>query len=290
MGWRLGLAFVALLLLLATGLITLLILTPISLLTSLLAIGAVGAVGAAFYLGVRLWNFVRADYEMDRNALVINWGAYGRQIPLADIRRVAVSKDFERIKLGGVLRWPGYLTGQGYIADVGPVFFYASAPLKELVFLCLEDCVYAISPADREIFLEALAERRGMGATQDVAHTERHPAVRDWKIWRDRRALVSLGLSLLLLAFLGVLLSWRYPSLPDQIIMKVSVTGQPLLVAPRARIGYLGGLGVIFALLHGGMGFFFYNRERMAAYLFWGGLVLLESSLWVAVLSILFTA
>jgi hypothetical protein len=290
MGWRLGLAFVALFLLLAAGLITLLVTSPISLLSFFLVLGALGALGSTVYLGFRLGNFVRADYEMDRNAIVVNWGAYGRQIPLAAIQRVCTVDELEQLKFGGVLRWPGYLRGRGYAENVGPIHFYAGAPLKKLVFLCLEDRAYAISPAERALFLEALEERRTMGPTQDVTQEEQHPAFLDWTIWRDRRALVPLGLSVLLLMLLAAVLSWRYPTLPDQIIMKISASGRPLLVAPRARIGYLGGLGVIFALINGGLGLFFYTRQRMAAYLLWGGLVLLESSLWIAILSILTTS
>ncbi len=288
-GWRLGLAFIALLLLLAAGLITLLVTAPLSLLSFFLMLGALGALGGAVYLGFRLGNFVRADYEMDRNAIVVNWGAYGRQIPLADIRRVCTVEEIEQLSFSGVLRWPGYLRGRGHAADIGPILFYAGAPLKKLVFLCLEDRAYAISPAERALFLEALEERRAMGPTQDVTQEERHPAFLDWSIWRDQRALIPLGLSTLLIGLLAGVLSWRYPTLPTQIIMKVSAAGRPLLVAPRSRLGYLGGLGLIFALINGGLGFFFYNRQRMAAYLLWSSLVFLESSLWIAVLSILAT-
>jgi hypothetical protein len=127
-----------------------------------------------------------------------------------------------------------------------------------------------------------------MGATQDVEHEIAHPAFLDWDIWKDYLALGLLGSALLLLSLLGALLTWQYASLPAEIVLKVDVTGAPLLVGPPSRLAYLGLLGVLFTVVNGGLGLFFYRRRPMLAYFFWSGLVLLLTSLWIAILSILF--
>jgi len=43
----------------------------------------------------------------------------------------------------------------------------------------------------------------------------------------------------------------------------------------------------VVLLLNGGLGLYLYLRERVASYFLWSGVLLLESSLWIALLMIL---
>ena len=287
-GWRFGLASIVVLVLLTVGLGALIALIPVSLLTFMLVIGALATLMAAAYVGYALWGLLNAEYAMDRNTLIIRWGGYTHQIPMAEVQAVLSGAELERVRFNRVLRWPGYVVGQGTAAEIGPIFFYASAPLPEQIVLQLDSLAYAISPADRALFLEALEERLEMGATLDVVHEIAHPALLDWTIWRDRLALGLLGSNLLLLLLLSGLLSWRYASLPPSIVLKVDPTGTPLLVGPPSRLAYLGLLGVLFTVVNGGLGLIFYRRRPMIAYFLWSGLLLLLATLWIAILSILF--
>ncbi len=287
-GWRFGLASIVVLVLATVGLSVLIALIPISLLTFFLVIGALASLAAAAYVVYSLWGLLNAEYTMDRNTLVIQWGGYTHQIPMAEIQAVLSGEELGRVRYRRVLRWPGYVVGQGTAAEIGPVFFYASAPLKEQIVLQLDGMAYAISPADRELFLESLEERLEMGATLDVDHEITHPAFLDWGIWQDRLALGLLSSDLLLLIFLGALLAWRYGSLPPSIVLKIDPTGAPLLVGPPSRLAYLGLLGLLFTVINGGLGLFFYRRRPMIAYFLWSGLLLLLLSLWIAIVSILF--
>lgn len=286
-GWRFGLAIIVVLVLLTVGLGVLITLMPISLLTFFLVLGALASLCVAAYIGYTLWGLLNAEYTMDRNALVIHWGGYTHQIPMASVQSISEGSELGKVRMGRVLRWPGHIVGQGTVSDLGPIIFYASAPLREQIILHLDGMAYAISPAEHELFLEALEERLEMGATQDVTHETAHPAFLDWVIWQDRMALALLGSNAILLVLLGGLLSWRYASLPAEIVLKISPDGTPLFVGPPSRLAYLGLLGLLFTLLNGGLGLFFYRRRRMVAYLLWGGLLVLLTSLWIAILSIL---
>jgi hypothetical protein len=286
-GWRFGLAIIVVLVLLTVGLGVLIALTSISLLTFFLMLGALASLCAAAYVGYTLWGLLNAEYTMDRNALIIHWGGYTHQIPMASVQSVSKGSELGKVRMNRVLRWPGHVVGQGIVPDSGPIIFYASAPLREQIILHLDGLAYAISPAEHVLFLEALEERLEMGATQDVTHETSHPTFLDWAIWQDRTALTLLGSNVMLLALLGGLLSWRYAALPAEIVLKISPEGIPLFVGPPSRLAYLGLLGLLFALLNGGLGLFFYRRRPMVAYFLWGGLLVLLTSLWIAVLSTL---
>ena len=287
-GWYVGLGLVTLLVLMAAGLATLAVLNPVSILTFFLGLGVLGALAGAGVLIYWLWSLVHAFYTLDRNALVIHWGEYESQFSLAAVRSVFPGSELEGARLRGVVRWPGYCVGWGNASATGPLRFYAAAPLARQIILCTEDMAYAISPADPEGFLAALQERRQMGITQEIAAQTRHPAFMDWDIWRDRLALILLVSSGLLLTLLVGLLCWRYPSLPPEIALRINRAGEVLLSASSSRIFYFAFLSALFAVLNGIGGLFFYHRERMVSYFLWGGLWVLQISLWIAVLMTLF--
>ena len=287
-GWRVGLVIIALLILFATGMGLLAALNPISLRTFLLGLAALAALIGAVIVGYWLWGLLHASYSLDRNVLLINWGEYHEQIPLGEVETILAGDELQELRFRRVIRWPGHYFGSGYTATIAPLHFYAAAPLEEQIIIHTHETAVAISPAEREEFLTSLSERREMGPTQNVEHQSLHPAFLDWEIWQDRPAINLLVSSLLLLIVFAGLLSWQYPALPEELIFKISPTGIPLLVAPPSRLAYLGLLGVIFTLLNGGLGFFFYRRQPMVSYFFWASLLLLQASLWVAMLTILF--
>ncbi len=289
-GWTIGLAFIVLLIALGAGLITLAVLNPLSILTFLLGLGALGALGVALVLGYWLWNFIHASYELDRNALVIHWGNYEQQIPLGEVRQVLRGSELEDLRFSGVVRWPGYCVGWGESPATGPIHFYASRSLDEQILVVLEERAYALSPADPEAFLEALEERREMGPTQALEFNTRRPNFYAWELWRDPWALLPLSISLLLLILAVGLLTLRYPTLPSQIVLQFDTQGQPLLTAQRSRIFYLALVGAVFLLVNGIVGVLLYRRWRIVSYFLWIGLVILQTSLWIAILTILLNA
>jgi len=212
-GWIVGLALAVILIGATVGLVVAAVVTPVSIRVFLLGLGACITLGLAIRVLTQLWGLINANYELDRNALVIHWGPIEHQIPMGSIRDVISGAKLENVRIRPSLRWPGYVVAFGKAtapegdsepdetesADLDPILFYASAPLKHQIILRTDGITYAISPEDTEAFLVALRERLEMGPTQEVEEHSTHPAFLDWEIWRDRWSLAMLGCSVGLL-------------------------------------------------------------------------------------------
>ena len=299
-GWIIGLALAVVCIAATVGLVVAAVVRPLSIWVFLLAIGACLTLGLAIRILYQLWGLINASYELDRNALVIHWGPVEHQIPMGSIREVIAGTKLQNRHTRFSLRWPGYFVALGRAtvaapsdsdsagpSALDPVLFYAAGGPRKQVVLRTDAVAYAISPADLEAFLGALRERLEMGPTQEVAERATHPTFLDWPIWRDRWALGMLMSGFGLLVLLVGMLCWRYPYLPPDIVLRVTATGEPLLIARAARIFYVVLVGTIFAVLDTGLGFVFYHRERPIAYFLWSGHVAIVASLCAAIVAIL---
>ncbi len=286
-GWIIGLVIVAVLIALTVALVVLAWMLPVTLWTFLMGVGAAAALAVIIRLIYQLWGLINAVYEMDRNAVVIRWGSVQHQIPMASVQSVLQGTDVTGLRMQPGFRWPGYFVGLGEAPDIGPVLFFATRPLSEQIIIRTSGMAYAISPKDRDEFLQAFRERLDMGPTQEVAESSKHPGFLDWVIWQDRLGLSVLLGSLTLLVLLVGVFCWRYPYLPPEIALRFSSTGEALLVVVASRIFYIALLGVIFLVINGGLGLLLYHRERTAAYFLWTGLLAVQGGLWAAAVSIL---
>ena len=300
-GWIVGLALAVILIGATVGLVVAAVVTPVSIRVFLLGLGACITLGLAIRVLTQLWGLINANYELDRNALVIHWGPIEHQIPMGSIRDVISGAKLENVRIRPSLRWPGYVVAFGKAtapegdsepdetesADLDPILFYASAPLKHQVILRTDGITYAISPEDTEAFLVALRERLEMGPTQEVEEHSTHPAFLDWEIWRDRWSLAMLGCSVGLLILMVGVLCWRFPYLSAEIPLKFAPDGSILLTGGRAHIFYFALVGTAFTLTNGGLGLLFYRRQRPLSHFLWSGLLAVLGGLWAAVVSIL---
>jgi len=300
-GWIVGLALTVILIGATVGLVVAAVVSPLSIRAFLLGLGACVTLGLAIRVLTQLWGLINASYELDRNALVIHWGPIEHQIPMGSIRDVISGARLENVRIRPSLRWPGYVIALGKAtapeaaddpdeterADLDPILFYASAPVRYQVILRTNAITYAISPEDTEAFLVALGERLEMGPTQEVEEHSTHPSFLDWEIWRDRWSLAMLGCSVGLLVLMVGVLCWRFPYLPAEIPLKFTPAGSILLTGERARIFYFALVGTAFTLINGGLGLFFYRRQRPLSYFLWTGLLAALGGLWAAVVSIL---
>ncbi len=182
------------------------------------------------------------------------------------------------------IRWPGCFAGIGKAVDCDTILFYASQAPAHQVVLRTDTVAYAISPADMETFLPALAERLEMGPTQEIEERSSHPAFLDWDIWHDRWAGGLLLGTVFLLVLLVGLLCWRYPYLPAEIGLRFTADGVPILLTNKIRIFYLSLLGLIFTFVNGTLGLLFYHHERTASYFLWSGLLAIIATLWAAII------
>jgi len=220
---------------------------------------------------------------------------------MGSVRDVISGAKLENVRIRPSLRWPGYVVALGKAtvplgdtdpdeterADLDPILFYASAPLEYQVIVRTDGITYAVSPEDTEAFLVALRDRLEMGPTQEVEEQSTHPAFLDWEIWHDRWGLAMLGCSVGLLVLMVGVLCWRFPYLSAEIALKLTPAGSILLTGERARVFYFALVGTAFTLINGGLGLFFYRRQRSISYFLWSGLLAALGGLWAAVVSLL---
>jgi hypothetical protein len=265
---------------------------PISLLTFAFNLVVIGSVPLLILLGYWLWGLATARYALDRNQLVIRWGPTHQVVPLEAIERAVDGVEAAGRPRLRAIRWPGYFAGPGELPEYGLTLFYATAPLHRQVLLVTPGVTYAISPADKEGFLEAFNIRHRMGPTQAVEQQSLIPAWLQWPLWRDRAAAVLLLAGILINLALFAYLSYRHAGLPSSIPLHFDTTGAVDRAGHPDEIFFLPFIGLTVWLLNGLLGGAVYLRvrESAAAYLLWGGSDLMQLLLWTAVVALLSTS
>jgi hypothetical protein len=287
-GLRLGVLFIAGILLVDGGLIAWIATQPVSIRTFMVGLVSLASVALIGLLAYWLNGLLRSGYTLDRNALTITWGANEQTVPTPQIERVVLGEELESraFRFRGV-SWPGHWVGYGEVQDLGSALFYATVPPKKQVYLVTPAVVYGVSPEDRAGFLHALQIRMQMGPTQAVEQASRGPAFLTWDFWRDRLGLGLLtGALALVLALTGFICA-RFAALPRLLPLHFDAAGAPDRLGPQGQIFFLPLIGLVTWIVNGVLGGFFYRRERLASYLLWGGAAVVQALFWVAVLGIL---
>jgi hypothetical protein len=286
-GLRVGAALIAAILLVVGGLLGWIFTQPVTIWTFVAGMAVLASVGAVLLLVYWIVGLLASGYALDRNVLVISWGANEQVIPAGQIARVIPGSELEaRVRFRG-MHWPGYWMGYGQVEGLGPALFYATVPPSQQIFVVTEGLVYGISPEEPEAFLNTLRTRLQMGPTQIVEPSSSGPAFLQWGFWRDRlgQGLLVVGL-IAVLALFG-LVSARLPTLPRLLPLHFDAAGQPDRVGPQAQIFFVPSIGLIVLLLNAALGGVLYRRERFVAHLLWAGALLVQILFWAAVLGIL---
>jgi len=226
------------------------------------------------YLAFRLWGCFNLRYLVDRNGVTIVWGPMRQEVALGQIERI--------VKGGTVQRrlawwpWPGLHAAVGGESDLGPYFSLATRPPAQQLLLVTPGKVYGISPAEPERFLEALQERNLLGPAHILPAEPRWPSLWSWGFWRDRlgQALLLSGVALVLALF--GFLAFRFPSLPPEIPLHFDALGRPDRVGPRQGLFLLPLIGLLAWTINTAWGGLIYRRQRLAAYLLWGGTIAVQ--------------
>lgn len=234
-----------------------------------------------------LYGLTRSGYLLDRNALIIQWGATEQTIPAGEIERVLTGDEVEgRIHFYGA-PWPGHYVGYGEVPGVGPALFFGTVPPRHQIYVVTPALTYGVSPADHEGFLESLIKRLEMGPTQTIEQSSKRPGFLDWAVWQDWLGLGLLAVSLVAVLALTGLLCFRFPTLPMLVPLHFDSAGNPDQLGSRARIFVTPLIGLLTLLLNGALGGIAYRHERVASYLLWGGAVLIQTLVWTAAIGIL---
>lgn len=286
-GFGLGIGLVGVIVLVTAASIGLAASRPITLGTFVVGLAVPLGLALAALIAYWVYGLAGAHYTLDRNALIIHWGASRQVIPAGAIERVFQGSEIEGdVRLYGG-RWPGHWVGYGELPEEGPALFYATRPLSQQIFISTPGLVYAISPANRHEFLESLKTRLEMGPTQAMEQSSKRPSVVDWAIWRDGLGLALIGAGALALVVLLGVLSYRFANLPLLIPLHFGASGSPDRLGPRLEIFLVPLIGLLTLLVNGVLGGIFYRRARVASYMLWGGSILVQVLAWTATIGIL---
>lgn len=282
-----GLGLMLIIILIDAGLIWVATERPLTIGTFILGLAVFTSLFLLALIGYWLYGLSRSKYLLDRNALVIRWGAVEQTIPIPQIQRVLTGEEVSgHVRFYGGM-WPGHWVGYGALPGLGQTLFYATVPPKEQVFIVTPGLSYGISPADRDNFLASLRKRLEMGPTQLVEQGSRLPGFVHWKIWRDRLGLGMLLASFVLLLSLVGLLCFYFPALPRLVPLHFGASGAPDRLGERGDIFILPLIGLLTFLFNGTLGALAYRREKMVSYLLWGGALLVQLLAWKAAIGIL---
>ncbi len=287
-GTQTGLLFIIGLVVLDILCLIVMITRPIGPLTFILSLIMLASIPLLALIGYQLYGLARSGYDVDRNAVTIQWGPVKQIVPVESIQRIMLGTEVE----GGVRgfhgwRWPGLMQGQGEVPEADLTVFYASAALPQQLILVTPTISYAISPVDAAGFIESIKARYELGPTQAVAQTTEQPAFFDWPLWSDRVAhyLVITGTTMCLLLF--GLVSLRLPQLPAVIPLHYNALGLPDRTGPATQAFILPLIGLLALGANTVLGGLFYRREQVASYLLWGGTLVVQVLLWIGTTNLL---
>jgi hypothetical protein len=244
---------------------------PVSGLSFVLVLAVLLSLALLVYLAYRTWGCFSLRYRVTRDGVTIVWGPLRQAVPLGHITRIV--RGGLEAKKRSWHHWPGpYASVRGESA-LGPWISFATRHPREQMLLVTAEATYGITPAQAERFLKVLQERHLLGPTRTLPSEPRWPSLWGWRFWRDRLALGLLLAGLVLALALFGFLAFRFPSLPAEVVLHFGAAGEPDRVGPRQGLFLLPLIALLTWVINASWGGAVYRRQRLAAYLLWGGTI-----------------
>lgn len=292
-----GLAVLSWIVLIDIALLAWLVRRPPDLVSLLLGVIILAGLPVLVRVGLRTLGAFNLEYWVDRNALTVRWGVQRQIIPLSAIRRVidvpSLPGGLEEIGGKQWTAWPSPFVRPTRVLGLVNVQLWASQGLPACVLLDTgESGVFALSPVNNQVFLDALAERAALGPTQadQSVRLERPRLCRHVAPGHllDRSSAVLLGLGVVGLVVVFGALLLPYPGLPETMAVHYNRAGIPDLVRSKSALFVMPVIAGISFGLNGVWGLFLACRgHRTGAYLLWSGAVIVEVFSLLALLSLL---
>ncbi len=266
--------------------------------TFIAALLVLASLPAMALLGYWLYGLSRLRYEFDRNRLVIYTAAGEQVVPMSSVIRVIGGRQSEsgetspgETGLAVSMKspvWPGYWIGSGVVQGVGMTLFYAVTPPAEQAIVVTRSMAYGISVQDMETFVDVFRAALRIGPSVEVAQSSQRAPYLAWSIWGDR-LLQSLVLgSVLINVLLFGILTFRYPGLPERLPLHFDAQGVVDRIAGRQEVFDLPVISLIVLGVNGLLGALLYRQQRVAAYLAWGGGLVVQVFFFLALWNIVF--
>jgi hypothetical protein len=185
------------------------------------------------------------------------------------------------------LRWVGYFSGTARAPDNRPVnLFTTRAPGKSLVIYTTTEA-YAVSPAERDMFVQELEQRRRLGAVKTIAPTTEPGRFFLYAFWHDPVVRWSLLLTFSINFLLLGILAWSYAEMAPMLDMRFDPAGLATEQRPRHQVLFLPMAAFGLSLLNTALGLSFYQRNRTSAQMLQVGSVMIQVLFGIALLAII---
>jgi hypothetical protein len=221
------------------------------------------------FIGYSAYSLQRANYTIDRNHLSLQWGLRTEEIPLSDIDWMRPAKDLTNPVKLPLFALTGSMTGMTKHAELGMIEYLASDP-ERLVLVVTSKRIFALSPAEPGLLLQAFAHATELGSLTPVKPKSVYPSFIISQAW-DQSLIRFLWLSGALL-ILGLFV-WVTLLIPG--IARVALGSQPgrpgIESVPSTQMILLP-VASLFLFLSGwltGLYLFRWDRERPLAYVVW---------------------
>lgn len=261
---------------------------PIDLLQFLLFLAMALSIPVLIHLLYRTWAAFSLEYWVDRNTITLRWAHLQQVIPTQSVREIAQGALLPIDKRWSLLRWPMPFLAIASQPTAQSVNLCATRPPAECIVLKTDAGLYALSPADADSFVEALQARYRLGPTQ-VVTPERLQRTRLANVFADD----PQGVWLLAIGLIGVLLLFAvltisFPDLPDVLAVRYNSQGLPEEIREKSALFRLLVIGLLAWSVNAIGGIWFATqRQRIGAHMLWGGAIVVQVFLLVALVSLI---
>ncbi|GIV70281.1 PH domain-containing protein [Caldilinea sp.] len=261
---------------------------PIDLLQFVLFLAVVLSIPVLIHLIYRTWAAFSVEYWIDRNAVTLHWAHFQQVIPMQSVREIVQGAPWLEAPKANLLRWPLPFLDVEAQPSAQSIHLCATRPPSECITLKTDVGAYVLSPSDEVGFIEALQERRRLGATQNV-QPER--VRRTWlatTLGADRQGLWLLGIGLVGVLLLFAVLTIRFPDLPDVLAVRYNSQGLPVEIREKTVLFRLVFIGLLAWAVNAIGGVWLAGqRHQTAAHMLWGGAIVVQVFLLLALISLI---
>ncbi len=245
------------------------------------------AIGFLPWLIYRMLALQQGRYILARDGISLYWGLRHEEIPINKVTWVGSTDQNRMVLAKPLFRVPGAVLGVKSQVDGQPVEFLAARD-TDLVMIVTSNRIFAISPANRNEFLNTYHKLAEFGSLAPILPASIYPAFLFSRTWADLPARILLISSVVLMLGLIIWVSLSIPNHP-MTALRLNPDGSAVEPVPGIRLLLLPVINTFFFIADLLLGLFFYRRAdtQTLGYLMWASSVLTSLLFSVAVFFIL---
>jgi hypothetical protein len=241
------------------------------------------------YFLYRLFSLLRAKYHISRDGLGIQWGLRTEDIPITNVEWVRLPADLVTDMEFPRFIMPGALLGNVNHRDLGRVEFIASSK-KNLVYVATPEKVFALSPENRNAFLNDFYRSAELGSISPIDKQSTQPQFIVSSLFRDKVSRGILLASILISLILLVIVTFIIPT-RSTVPLGLEAVGVNREESSAGRLILLPILSLFVFFIDFGYGSYLYRKRgfKNAAYLIFASSLILPLSFSILLVFVLFS-